>query len=315
MTGRPARDAAGRDPAARDPAARIRPRWAIAAGAGHNGRMRPRQQTIIEGQGVRPQIDPAQEVERRVQFLTDYLAATGAKGFILGISGGLDSTLAGRLAQLAVERVRAGGGAATFVAIRLPYAVQFDEDDASAAMKFVAADEEITFNVAPAVDGFEDEYGRAVGKPMTDFTKGNTKARLRMVAQYAVAGDRGLLVLGTDHGAEGTTGFFTKFGDGAADILPLSGLNKRQNRQILRHLGAEERLWAKVPTADLLDGNVGRADEDELGLRYDDIDDYLEGREVPEEVAEKIEAIWWRTRHKRTVPVTVHDDWWRPDAR
>lgn len=273
--------------------------------------MRAQQRVIIEEFGVRPEIDPAQEVQRRVQFLVDYLAATRTKGFILGISGGLDSTLAGRLAQLAVEKVRAEGGAAEFVAVRLPYNVQHDEADAAAAVAFVAADETITYNVAPAVDGFEAEYDRAVGTPMTDFTKGNTKARLRMIAQYAIAGDRGLLVIGTDHAAESVTGFFTKFGDGGADLLPLSGLNKRQNRALLKHLGADERLWSKMPTADLLDENAGRPDEDELGLRYDDIDDYLEGREVPEAVAEKIETVWLRTRHKRTVPVTVADTWWR----
>ena len=273
--------------------------------------MRAQQRVIIEEFGVRPEIDPAQEVQRRVQFLVDYLAATRTKGFVLGISGGLDSTLAGRLAQLAVEKVRAEGGAAEFVAVRLPYSVQHDEADAAAAVAFVAADETITYNVAPAVDGFEAEYDRAVGTPMTDFTKGNTKARLRMIAQYAIAGDRGLLVIGTDHAAESVTGFFTKFGDGGADLLPLSGLNKRQNRALLKHLGADERLWSKMPTADLLDENAGRPDEDELGLRYDDIDDYLEGREVPEAGAERIETVWLRTRHKRTVPVTVADTWWR----
>ena len=273
--------------------------------------MRPLQQTIIDEFGVLPEIDPAAEVERRVQFLVDYQAAAHAKGYVLGISGGLDSTLAGRLAQLAAERVRAAGGTSVFVGMRLPYNIQHDEADAVAAVEWVAADETVEFNVAPGGDGFESEYLRTVGIPLTDFTKGNTKARLRMVAQYALAGDRGLLVIGTDHGAESVTGFFTKFGDGAADILPLSGLNKRQNRQLLRHLGAPEQLWAKVPTADLLDDNVGRTDEDELGLRYDDIDDYLEGREVPEAVAERIETIWWRTRHKRTVPVAVADTWWR----
>lgn len=274
--------------------------------------MRPVQRTIIEEFGVRPEIDPAEELERRVQFLADYLTTTGAAGYVLGLSGGLDSTLAGRLAQLAVERVRGEGGSAVFVAVRLPYNVQHDEEDAAAAVAFVGADETVTYNVAPAVDGFDSEYQQAVGVALTDFTKGNTKARLRMVAQYAVAGDRGLIVIGTDHAAESVTGFFTKFGDGAADILPLSGLDKRQNRQLLAHLGAPERLWAKVPTADLLDENVGRPDEDELGLAYDDIDDYLEGREVPEAVAERIENVWWRTRHKRTTPVTIHDTWWRP---
>ncbi len=273
--------------------------------------MRALQKTIVDEFGVQPEIDAAAEIEKRVQFLVDYLTTTGAKGYVLGISGGLDSTLAGRLAQMAVERVRAGGQEATFVAMRLPYKVQHDEADAAVAVAFVDADETITFNIAAGVDGFEGEYASAVGQPTSDFNKGNIKARLRMVAQYAVAGERGLIVIGTDHGAESVTGFFTKFGDGAADILPLFGLNKRQNRALLRELGAPERLWQKVPTADLLDGNAGRPDEDELGLKYDHIDDALEGRAVPDEVADRMEAIWRRTRHKRTTPVTIFEDWWR----
>lgn len=273
--------------------------------------MRPIQQMIVEEFHVSPQIDPAVEIERRVQFLADYLRTTGAKGYVLGISGGLDSSLAGRLAQLAVEQVRSDGGHATFVAVRLPYRVQHDEADAAAAMDFVAADREVTFNIGDAVDAFETEYAKALGAEITDFNKGNVKARLRMVAQYAVGGDNGLLVIGTDHGAESVMGFFTKFGDGGADILPLFGLNKRQNRQLLRHMGAPEALWAKVPTADLLDDKAGQPDEVELGLRYDDIDDYLEGREVPKAAAERIEQVWWRSRHKRTVPVEIDDTWWR----
>ena len=122
-----------------------------------------------------------------------------------------------------------------------------------------------------------------MGNGISDFHKGNTKARTRMIAQYALAGEHNYLVIGTDHGAESVTGFFTKYGDGGADILPLFGLNKRrQNRALLAELGAPARVWEKVPTADLLDGQPrGRTDEDELGLTYDQIDDYLEGREVP----------------------------------
>lgn len=273
--------------------------------------MRELQRVIVEEMGVRPDIDPAAEIEARVAFLLDYLEATGARGFVLGISGGLDSTLAGRLAQLAVERRRDAGGEARFVAMRLPYRVQLDEDDAQAALAFVAADQVLTYDVGPAVDGFVTEYVATTGAELSDFTKGNTKARLRMVAQYAVAGDQGLLVIGTDHGAESVTGFFTKFGDGAADVLPLYGLDKRQNRELLAHLGAPERLWTKVPTADLLDANPGRSDQDELGVTYDDIDAYVEGREVPEEVAANIEDKWWRSRHKRTTPATPTDTWWR----
>lgn len=275
--------------------------------------MRDKQRKIIEALEVRPRIDPAAEVERRVRFLVDYLRASRARGYVLGISGGVDSTLAARLAQLAVERVRADGGEATFVGMRLPYRVQHDEADAVAAVEFIGADEMLTVNVAPGVDALNTEVGRATGAALTDFTKGNAKARHRMVAQYALAGDRGLLVIGADHAAENVTGFFTKFGDGAADVLPLSGLDKRQGRELLRHLGAPRQLWEKVPTADLLDENVGRTDEDELGLSYDHIDDYLEGRDVPEQVAETIEEVWHRNRHKRTTPVAVTDTWWRTD--
>ncbi|WP_238423383.1 ammonia-dependent NAD(+) synthetase [Gordonia sp. 'Campus'] len=273
--------------------------------------MREIQRDIIDALRVKPTIDPADEVERRVAFLVDYLRASGAKGYVLGLSGGVDSTLAGRLAQLAAENIRADGGDAVFVGVRLPYRVQHDEDDAAAAVDFVAADEVLTINIAPGVDALNDEISQATSTALTDFTKGNAKARHRMVAQYAVAGDRGLLVIGADHASENVTGFFTKFGDGAADILPLSGLNKRQGRSLLRHLGAPAQLAEKVPTADLLDEKAGQTDEDELGLRYDDIDDYLEGRDIPVEAAEKIEATWIRNRHKRTTPVEVSDTWWR----
>jgi NAD+ synthase len=126
-----------------------------------------------------------------------------------------------------------------------------------------------------------------------------------------LAGHDGLLVIGTDHAAEAVTGFYTKFGDGAADILPLSGLSKRQGRALLQHLDAPDRLAFKVPTADLLDGQPGRADEDELGLTYEQIDDFLEGRPVDPEVAGRIEARYLATQHKRHLPVTPDDAWWR----
>ena len=276
--------------------------------------MRELQARIIEEMGVQPRIDPAGEVRKRVTFLKEYLKATGTKGYVLGISGGLDSSLAGRLAQLAVEELEAEGTEANFVAVRLPYGVQHDEDDAQAALDFIKAKTEWTFNISAAVDGFEDEFEKTVGNGISDFHKGNTKARTRMIAQYALAGEHNYLVIGTDHGAESVTGFFTKYGDGGADILPLFGLNKRQNRALLAELGAPARIWEKVPTADLLDGRPGRTDEEELGLTYDQIDDYLEGREVPEAVADSIEQKYLRTRHKRTVPVSIFDSWWRHEG-
>ncbi len=273
--------------------------------------MRDRQRHIIEELGSEPEVDATAEIEKRVSFLVDYATATGASGFVLGISGGQDSSLAGRLCQLATERLRAAGRDAEFIAVRLPYGVQLDEDDAQLALRFISPDRTVTFNVKRGVDGVFDEYHDAVGDRMTDFTKGNVKARARMIAQYAIAGQRSLLVVGTDHAAEALTGFFTKFGDGGADILPLSGLTKRQGKALLRELDAPARLYEKAPTADLLDETPGQTDEANLGLTYEHIDDYLEGRDVPDEVAEAIETRFLATRHKRTVPVGPSDDWWR----
>ena len=258
-----------------------------------------------------PQIDAASEVRRRVQFLADYLVRTGAKGLVLGISGGQDSSLAGRLCQLAVEQLAAQGHPVTFHAVRLPYLVQRDEEDAQLALEFIRPASTVTFDIARAVDGIEAEFADATGRPLPDFDKGNVKARVRMVAQYALAGSAGLLVVGTDHAAEAVTGFFTKYGDGGTDILPLTGLNKRQGRALLVELGAPDRLYLKAPTADLLDDNPGQTDEANLGLRYEQIDDFLEGRPVDDDVAEKIEKRYVSTEHKRQVPASMFDEWWR----
>lgn len=277
--------------------------------------MRPMQQEIIWDLHVLPVIDARAEIDARVGFLVDYAKASHAKGFVLGVSGGQDSSLAGRLCQLAVERLATDGIPAEFIAVRLPYAVQRDEDDAQLALEFIRPQRTVTFNIQRAVDGFEAEYDDAVGDPMRDFTKGNVKARTRMIAQYALAGQRSLLVVGTDHAAEAVTGFFTKFGDGAADLTPLSGLTKRQGRALLVELGAPERLYTKEPTADLLDDNPGQSDEANLGVSYQHIDDYLEGKSVPDAVALAIESKYLSSRHKRHQPVAPTDDWWRSPTR
>ncbi len=111
---------------------------------------------------------------------------TGAKGFVLGISGGQDSTLAGRLAQLAVEELREEGVQAEFIAVRLPYGVQQDEDDAQLALKFIQPDKSFAFDIASTVGSFADQYQSVTGEALADFHKGNVKARVRMIAQYAI---------------------------------------------------------------------------------------------------------------------------------
>src|SRR5512133_667700 len=120
--------------------------------------MREQQVRIIAELHVTPTIDPAAEIRRRVDFLKDYLLASGAKGLILGISGGQDSSLAGRLCQLAIEELTVEGHTPRFVPVRLPYAVQRDEDDAQLALEFIGAQSTLTFNIQRAVDGFDAEF-------------------------------------------------------------------------------------------------------------------------------------------------------------
>jgi len=275
-------------------------------------------QRILAELGVRPGIEPAQEIRQRVGFLKDYLRSTPGEGFVLGISGGQDSTLAGRLCQLAAEELRAEGRAATFVAVRLPHGVQADEHDALIALEFIQPDRSITVNVRPGAEAVAAEAAEGLkellgAEPrLRDFVRGNIKARERMVIQYAIAGQLNLLVVGTDHAAEAVTGFFTKYGDGGVDITPLTGLSKRQGAALLRELGAPASVWEKVPTADLEDDRPALPDEEALGLSYHQIDDYLEGADVAPDVAARIESIYQATRHKRALPVTPLDDWWRP---
>ncbi|MEU2659346.1 ammonia-dependent NAD(+) synthetase [Streptomyces sp. NPDC007325] len=266
-----------------------------------------RQHQIARDLQVSGSFDPAAEIERRVAFLTERLTGTGLRSLVLGISGGVDSTTAGRLCQLAVERARAAGHDATFYAMRLPYGVQADERDAQTALGFIRADQVLTVDIKPASDaaldaalaagvGFRDAHHQ-------DFVHGNIKARQRMIAQYAVAGAQDGLVVGTDHAAEAVSGFFTKFGDGAADLVPLTGLTKRRVRAVAAELGAPDGLVWKVPTADLETLDPGKPDEDALGVTYDDIDDFLEGKPVGEAAHAAIVRRYDLTEHKRQLPI------------
>lgn len=271
------------------------------------------QKQIMEELNINPEINPKEEIRKRIDFLKNYLLKTNAKGYVLGISGGQDSSLAGRLSQLAIEELRSEGKDALFIAVRLPYGVQHDEEDAQRSLAFIKADREYVFNIKEGVDEVQKEYNLHISKevPLSDYHKGNVKARMRMIAQYAIGGMEGLLVVGTDHAAEAISGFFTKYGDGGADILPLSGLTKRQGKALLSELGADERIYLKVPTADLLDHKPGQADETELGISYEVLDDYLEGKSVSEEAALKIEQRYIATEHKRRLPTTMFDNWWK----
>ncbi len=275
------------------------------------------EQMIRDEMRVLPSIDPEFEIERRVAFLKRKLLESGCKSLVLGISGGIDSTTTGRLAQLAVEALNSEKNTSEyqFIAVRLPYGTQKDEDEAQLALSFIKPTHSVSVNIKAGVDGLHAASHEALAHTgllpanadKLDFVKGNVKARARMVAQYEIAGYVGGLVIGTDHSAENITGFYTKFGDGACDLAPLFGLSKRQVRQLAATLGAPELLVHKTPTADLEELAPQKADEDALNLTYNQIDDFLEGKPVSKEVVDRLVGIYKATQHKREAIPTIYD--------
>jgi NAD+ synthase len=279
------------------------------------------QQTIITEMKVLPEIDVQFEIDRRVVFIKNQLLESGFNNLVLGISGGVDSSTGGRLAQLAVNELNneLQDGANTsqykFIAVRLPYGIQADEEDAQQALDFIQPNHCLTTNVLAGTDGVHHEVLQAMSKAQIltaddtqiDFSKGNLKARTRMISQYHIAGIIGALVIGTDHSAENVTGFFTKWGDGACDLAPLFGLSKRQVRLIAKALNAPSILVEKAPTADLEELTPGKTDEDALGISYDELDNFLEGKYVTPKTRDHIINIYTKTIHKRQAIPTIYD--------
>ncbi|MET1254279.1 ammonia-dependent NAD(+) synthetase [Aliikangiella maris] len=281
-------------------------------------------QQIIEAMKVQPTINIEFEIRRRIDFIKNTLVNSGLKNLVLGISGGIDSSTLGKLAQLAINELNEFSDPDIsdiehcpyqFFAVRLPYATQADERDAQNSITFINPSVTLEINVKDSTDSLFNqvesqlaEYSQLTDSHfLKDFTKGNTKARMRMAAQYHIAGLVGGLVLGTDHSAENITGFFTKWGDGACDLIPLFGLNKRQIKQIAAHLGAPIAMVNKTPTADLECLDPGKTDETALGLTYEQIDDFLEGKPVDDFVTDKLVNTYLKTQHKRRPIPTIYD--------
>ena len=273
------------------------------------------QADIVAEMRVLADIDVEYEIRRRMDFIKYQLELSGQKTLVLGISGGIDSCICGRLAQLAVEELNQGANAYRFVAVRLPYATQADETDAQQSLDFIQPSHNLTINVQSGSDAIHQTTMAALNAAglgdlsanNEDFARGNVKARMRMIAQYEIAGLLGGLVLGTDHSAENVTGFYTKYGDGACDLAPLFGLNKRQVRQLAARLGAPLNIINKTPTADLETLAPAKADEAALGLTYDQIDDFLEGKTIDTKAAERLIHIYVTTTHKRQPIATIYD--------
>ncbi len=244
-------------------------------------------------------IELSERIDQTVNWLREKVAEANARGVVVGISGGVDSAVVAGLCSMAFPDNTIG-------VIMPSQSNPEDREDALwIAEGFELRPLEVNLGGAhtqvmgQVKKGLEDQGYDLVGEKMS---QGNLKARLRMSTLYAVANAMNYLVVGTDNAPESYTGYFTKYGDGGVDLLPISSLTKTEVRAWARMLGLPMRIATRVPTAGLW---PGQTDESELGLTYDLIDRYLLGEEVSPEVKERIETLHRQSEHKRHLPPSL----------
>ncbi|HEX5069440.1 MAG TPA: NAD(+) synthase [Vicinamibacterales bacterium] len=240
--------------------------------------------------------------ERIATWLRDKAMGVGARGYVFGLSGGIDSAVVARLCQLALPQRVLG--------VLLPcYSHPQDEEDA----RLVATTfgfPVVRVDIGPTFDAITDALQHAIkGMPShvdsvdikQQLPDANLKPRLRMASLYFIANSLNYLVAGTGNRSELTLGYFTKYGDGGVDVLPIGNLLKSEVRALARELGVPERVITKPPTAGLW---VGQTDEAEMGFSYDTLEKYLnEGPSaVPQDVADRIARLQQASDHKRSLP-------------
>ncbi|WP_342269334.1 NAD(+) synthase [Spiroplasma endosymbiont of Aspidapion aeneum] len=220
-----------------------------------------------------------------VEWIREKVSKAGASGVVFGISGGIDSAVVANLAKLAFPNDHLG--------IYMP--CQSSQLDQKCFAELIEKNK-----IKNTIIDIEEIYNlfleQNAGFDLSKLAKGNTKARLRMTVLYGVGQTRKYLVLGTDNAPEWYLGYFTKFGDGGVDLLPLVNLLKRQVKEIATILNVPEIIINRQPTAGLYEGQT---DENELGFSYNEIDNYLEGKEVNPEVVKKIKDLHQKSAHKR----------------
>ena len=220
------------------------------------------------------------------EFLKKYLEESHCKTYVLGLSGGVDSSLVAAIAKKAVGKDKL-----------YCYAIDIESNpkDVEDARQ-VAKELDLNLDVINLSKTFHSYLDELKGEDFIRLTKSNLKVRMRMVALFAYAQEHSGLVLGTDNMDERYVGYFTKYGDGAADVLPIVYLTKQEVREAAKLYGLSSLLANRVPSAGLFEGQT---DETEMGVLYKDLDNYLLGGKVDKSVQDRIEYLHRISEHKR----------------
>lgn len=253
-------------------------------------------------------INPAATAERIKMFIKDMVKKTETNGVVLGISGGIDSSTVAALSTLSL-------GSEKVIGLILPEDETYNETDIRhakrVAEKFRFKTVEIT--ITPVLEAYYKTI--PIFDSMEKISRGNIKARARMIYLYYYANKLNLLVCGSSDKSETMMGYFTKWGDVAADIAPLMDLYKTQVRQLAKYIGVPDEIIAKPSSPNLWRGQLA---EKELGIKYETLDLILYGLErfmstkeiakqlqLNKQLVEKIKKRWLRMEHKRQMPLSL----------